>query len=295
MESYLQQVLPPFVALCGQTGAAVTLYDGEGNVLAHCGGGADLCRYMHQNEALAEECNTCDQNARKRLASGCDLFAYVCHAGLSEVAVAIRGEKEALDGYIIMGKFLTAEALEETKSSYRTLLSRNAIAPSALLSSYRALPGLKLGQVKGAHAFLLELAQTLREEGTMRGFRNQDILKIMQLVRACEGERVTCAGLYERLGVSRHTLEEIVAGCCGERPAVFLRQQTLIRAEDLLMNTCLAVDKIAEKLGYDLSSFIDLFRRLYGETPGKFRRFGVDRRTRFECALPARTGFRIPI
>lgn len=295
MENYLERVVPRFVELCGETGAAVTLCDEFGNVIAHCGGGADACRHMRQNEKLRKRCRICDENARKRLAAGCDLFEYVCHAGLSEVAAAIRGKNGDLDGYIIMGKYLTGKAVEETKSAYRTLLSRTDLDLSALPSAFRTLPGLRSGQLKKALLLLEETAKSFEAEGILKGFRDPDVLQIMQLAGTSKREKITCKKLYNLLGISRHPLENIIERCCGEKLSAFLKQRTLIRAEDLLMNTRLGVDKIAETLGYDLPGFTDFFRRLYGDTPGNFRKFGVDRKVRLESALAARTRHRIPI
>ena len=295
MENYLHQIEPLFLELCRETGAAATLCDAPGNIIAHCGGGADACRHMRRNGTLLEACNDCDKAARRRLAEGCDLFGYVCHAGLLEVAAAIRGKDGTLEGYIIMGKFLAVNAVEATKKTYRKLLSRTDLDHSALRASFRALPILKTGELKDAIRLLAEIARKFAAEGLMKGFCDPDMQRIIQLVGMSEKEKVTCEALYGTLAMSRRPLGRKVERCCGEKLDAFLDQRTMIRAEDLLMNTSFSVDTIAEQLGYDLSSFINFFKRLYGDTPGNFRKFGQGRTVRFESALAARSRFLIPI
>ena len=245
-----------------------------------------------------------------RLAAGCRRLVYLCHAGISEVAIPIRRRNGDLAGYLIMGKCLCVDSVEECKEVFRKLYSRSDLDRSDL-ASFRDLPWLGTKSLKTAICSLERIARNIERAGIMEGFRDAFMLQIIRMVeinkvgmcktgaREDEAEKdmrkkVTCERIYGVLPFSRDTLEKKVMECCGEKLSDFLDQRIMIRAEDLLLNTCRRVDEIAGSLGYDPAGFNEFFKQHYGDNPGNFRKTGVDRETRFENALAARTRFDIP-
>lgn len=270
-KSYLQVIMAALEWFYRETGIAVTVFDREGEPIAHFGGGVDICRYIRLK--LCRKCRDCDKDALALLLNGHDCCEYLCHAGLSEAAALVRSEDGDFDGYIIIGKYLSEETLEASKRLLQAL-SDEDVDVSAV---HRAAEGLiPLGEEERKHALccLSAVARRFEEAGCLKGFRDPDIRHAIQMVNR-DGKQATCATLYGEIYATRQSAKTIFVKHCGESPSAFLTQRKMIRAEDLLMNTDASVGEIADSLGYDLCAFTTFFKRQYGDTPGHFRRHGT--------------------
>lgn len=87
-KSFMQIIMTELKRFYRKTHVAITVLDREGNPIAHCGGGIDVCRYIHLK--LNGACRGCDKAALIWLLNGHDRCEYLCHAGLSEAAVLVR-------------------------------------------------------------------------------------------------------------------------------------------------------------------------------------------------------------
>ncbi|WP_428242674.1 helix-turn-helix domain-containing protein [Gynuella sp.] len=72
--------------------------------------------------------------------------------------------------------------------------------------------------------------------------------------------------------LSVRQLHQLFIRHVGMSPGQYIQQQRMLRASQLLTDTRLTVQQIADQCGYqNLSAFSDRFRQLYGQSPSTFR------------------------
>ncbi|MBB6130753.1 helix-turn-helix domain-containing protein [Mucilaginibacter lappiensis] len=74
------------------------------------------------------------------------------------------------------------------------------------------------------------------------------------------------------LCISHRHLTATVKHTTGQHPCYFYDRKILQQAQKMLLETDLPVAEIARILTYDPSNFSKFFKKLYGETPGNFRK-----------------------
>lgn len=284
-KSFMQIIMTELKRFYRKTHVAITVLDREGNPIAHCGGGIDVCRYIHLK--LYRACRGCDKAALIWLLNGHDRCEYLCHAGLSEAAVLVRSGDGDFDGYIIIGKYLTDETLNESKALLERLLDQLGENASAVRKAAKTLPILNADALEKTFRCLFAVAKRFEETGCLKGLRDPDVRCAIQMVEnpmeeenplklyEKEWTRATCVALYQKAHTTRRPAEMNFSEQCGESLSKFLTQRIMIQAEDLLMNTNLSVEAISGYLGYDPCAFTTFFKRQYGDTPGHFRKHGA--------------------
>lgn len=81
--------------------------------------------------------------------------------------------------------------------------------------------------------------------------------------------------LCRDLGISRSQLFRIVKEHSGLSPALYIRQQRLLTAQNLLTTTDLRITEIAERIGMDSpQSFTKVFTQTFGYSPSEYRKQG---------------------
>lgn len=98
------------------------------------------------------------------------------------------------------------------------------------------------------------------------------VLKTQHYLEQCAHGRVTVAEMAAASGLSGRSFLRRFKAATGLAPKHYLQELRIERARDLLIDTELSVAEICYKTGYnDPPSFVRLFTRLSGLTPGAFR------------------------
>lgn len=120
--------------------------------------------------------------------------------------------------------------------------------------------------------------QPLDASGWFAALRDPAIAKALSLMHAEPRTAWTVEGLSREVAQSRATFARRFAALVGEPPVAYLTRYRLCLASQLLAQTALSLDEIAARVGYDnASAFSRAFRRLYGDSPGRFRASGSPR------------------
>ncbi len=99
------------------------------------------------------------------------------------------------------------------------------------------------------------------------------IAKVVQFVQANLDRRFRLSELAASVGVSESRLWRLFREQTGASPGKYLTQQRIQTAGKLLDTTSLSVKQITYAVGFDDEShFIRAFKRIWGLTPGEFRR-----------------------
>jgi transcriptional regulator GlxA family with amidase domain len=98
------------------------------------------------------------------------------------------------------------------------------------------------------------------------------ILKVQHFLEIRSGEDVSVADMARESGLPGRTFQRRFKAATGLAPKQYLQELRIERARDLLIETDRPVSDICFAVGYnDPPSFVRLFSRLSGLTPGAFR------------------------
>ncbi|MGY4496925.1 AraC family transcriptional regulator [Bradyrhizobium sp. GM24.11] len=110
-------------------------------------------------------------------------------------------------------------------------------------------------------------------EPIMGGLPPHALRRAIERLRSDRDTDVSLAALASDVGLSRFHFCRAFKESTGLSPHVWLRQQRLDRAMNILRNTDASVASVAAELGYgSQTAFAAAFRRLTGETPSDWRR-----------------------
>jgi AraC-like DNA-binding protein len=118
-------------------------------------------------------------------------------------------------------------------------------------------------------------ALTPETRSWVAGLRDPEIGAILRLIHGRFAEPWTLEGLARAGNMSRSTLADRFTAYVGVPPMTYLAQWRLQVAARLLMGGSMNVGQAARSVGYQSeSAFNRAFKRLVGETPGRWRRRG---------------------
>ena len=134
------------------------------------------------------------------------------------------------------------------------------------------------GLMKGApivrpSIYVEPMGVVTRQSTDILAFEDRRISAALRYIRdnACRG--ITVDEVVRRVAVPRHDLERGLRKQIGRSPQAEIRRVQLAEIKRLLLQTDKPLKDIAECTGFEYVEYMCvLFKRLVGETPGKFRR-----------------------
>lgn len=157
---------------------------------------------------------------------------------------------------------------EPPLSSVRPDAARTGYIAAELLSKMMAGETVPLGIQRTP-----PLGITTRQSSDTIAIDDPDVATALRYIRehACLG--ATVEHVLEHVDVSRSALERRFRKLFGHSPQAAIRQVQLRRVRDLLVNTDLPLDRIANLTGFKHTEhMVVVFKREVGETPGRYRR-----------------------
>jgi transcriptional regulator GlxA family with amidase domain len=112
--------------------------------------------------------------------------------------------------------------------------------------------------------------------GLLRGLSDAKLATAIRYMHGDPSRSWTMAQLAKRTALSRSTFFERFARTVGVAPMEYLLAWRMALAKDLLRREDLALDEVAERVGYgSASTFSTAFSRHVGQPPGRFARASV--------------------
>lgn len=98
------------------------------------------------------------------------------------------------------------------------------------------------------------------------------MMKIVPFLRGCSGQEVTMKQLTQVAGMEKNKLLEVLSADMNKSPRLLSLQLRLKQAADMVRDTFLTVEEIAERCGYlTTNQFISMFYHYYRQTPNSYR------------------------
>ena len=112
-----------------------------------------------------------------------------------------------------------------------------------------------------------------RRSTEMLAITNLAVVKAVNYIQAHRNELLRIPDIVRHSGISRTLLQRRFQDTLGRTPLEEIHRQKIELTSDLLRNTLLTIDEIAEKCGFsDSTQFTKLFRRKTGLTPSAYRK-----------------------
>lgn len=153
----------------------------------------------------------------------------------------------------------------------------SSVVPNAERIGYEAaelLDRMMAGGKSSPHEVLVEpLGVTTRQSTDVLALDNLNLATALRYIRehACQG--VTVQEVLEAVPVSRTLLERQFRKYLGHSPQAEIQAVQLKRVKQLLSETDLSLKQIARLAGYKHPEYMAVvFKRLFGQTPGSYRR-----------------------
>jgi AraC-like DNA-binding protein len=144
-----------------------------------------------------------------------------------------------------------------------------------LSDSYRRKNALEHGDAFGIHALICLVLREIPESFWPSLPTDPRIRRTLQTLDERFNEEITNPVLAADAGLATTSFLRLFAAQVGEPPQRYLLRRRLDRAANLLTQTDLSMDDIAEQCGFcDRNYFTSRFSRLYGRGPATYRRHG---------------------
>ncbi|MBW7456365.1 helix-turn-helix domain-containing protein [Paenibacillus sepulcri] len=169
------------------------------------------------------------------------------------------------------------EGLKEETLPYHAVFDTDDEIGKLFLSLYKEYSLPRSGSTTYLNTLLLQLIVTIyrlhTETSRTAPGSPARFLQILSYLEQNYAEKITLSHLTERFQWSERHLQRLFKQHTGQSFNYFLQSLRIQKSCEQLRSTQQKISRIAEAVGYkDLNSFMVLFRRMVGETPGAYRR-----------------------
>ena len=240
---------------------------------AHCNA---LCAKIMESETGAALCATL---TRQRIAEAKRTRRPVvnrCHAGFFDALIPIFADGDYM-GSLCIGQFLRRSPDEAEVAAIRKDLAFLEFEPGELENYCRNTRIMNDEEVDG----LVELVQMLGEyicESHMRlrfleSMRSSDPVRTAeQYIQRHYAKHLTVDGIARSVGMSKSYFMHKFTEQNGTSPIAYLNSFRVTQAAGMLTGTKIPISEVAYQCGFQtLSHFNRQFRKVFGESPRRFR------------------------
>lgn len=265
----LKKVLELFYTL---SGIRIVIFDKDyREIISYPTEKCSFCNAVSQNKVLGKCCVRCDINAFEECKKTKEVFIYKCHAGLVEAAMPLK-DKNKIIGYIMFGQITDIKDKSELNKFTCNINNRYNLNCTANGIKYKSKKQI------GAVSNLLEMCTNYILIKEMVASQNTYVTeRAKEYIEKNLSEKIKIADICKYAKVSRTGLYEIFSRDCGIGVSAYIRSRRLVKARELLINTCISVSETADIVGFsDYNYFSRVYKKEYGISPHKTKKIHQD-------------------
>lgn len=129
------------------------------------------------------------------------------------------------------------------------------------------------GEQPSPHRVLIPpLGIVVRQSTEVTATTDAHVAKAVRFIRQHASEEIDVGDVLQHVGISRTALDKRFLAALGHTPHEEIRRVRLKRARELLAESDLKLETIAERCGFRHGEYLGaVFRTEFGQTPGEFR------------------------
>lgn len=217
--------------------------------------GKTACR--HSDLQLLEQCRATKQPC-----------AHVCHAGLIDAAAPILYEDEII-GYVIFGEMKGGTDF----SALKPKLSELGLDLAEMEAYYDEIPLFDPERIQSVSNIMMMLTRYLLLENMLQPRFDDRLQQVVGYINDHLTEELSVQRISRSANISKSVLYQRFHDVFGCTVSEYVNEKRVALACDLLQKTDLSVEVIAQRVGFSGASyFVEVFKRLKGTTPLKFRK-----------------------
>lgn len=262
----MQSLLCDFYNL---TNIKICIYDRSENELCYYPEKlSPFCALLRKDGEMDKRCKDCDRLAFAECKKTYAQFSYTCHAGLLECISPILYDNKII-GYIVLGQTKAKERgdFSEIENRFPKELRDD------LRLLYGQLPNISMDKIRSAMRILDACTGYEYLKSLIQTSENKIDVQLSEYVNEHLTEDLSVQTLCSRFHLSHSEIYAIFKEYFDDTPADYVKKRRLHKACELLKNTALSVNKIAQKCGIpDYNYFSKIFKKSFGVSPRAFRK-----------------------
>ncbi len=213
-------------------------------------------------------CNRSDTKLLEACRRSLDVEMHTCHAGLTDIAVPIIAEGEAV-AFMILGQ------IREDDDFGRALPYIRDIIPGAekMEEYYLELPKITGDRLTSLVNVVRMLVNYVLSENMVIPKRSGFLERAIAFIDANLTDKLDIRSISRGVGISTSALYREFHSHLGCTVSEYINAKRAEHAAGLLLHTDLSVEEISARVGFSSSAYLALnFRKKYGTSPLKYRK-----------------------
>lgn len=227
------------------------------------------CRMVGEDLGRASKCHQQDIDATRTVSDTQDLYSYVCHAGMHEMALPIFCDEETI-GYVIIGQFRDKK---QRRSPFASEWKRR-FGTNDLQIAYEETPAFTADQIEGIRKLFRHAIRYIESEYMVIRKDFDLIHPLIERMRNNPDQDLTMAEAKECIGRSTSAVNRLFKKLTGLPLRQYQIRLKLNKAKHVIQDHPLRpISQIAFDLGFtDPLYFSRIFKKHTGETPSNYRK-----------------------
>ncbi|MBR3967317.1 MAG: PocR ligand-binding domain-containing protein [Clostridia bacterium] len=244
------------------TGVSISVLDTKYNLLANCKKAYDYCSVLQKTERL--HCRECDMKILEKCRNSMKLEKHICFAGLYDAAMPII-KNDTIVCFAIMGRIRSSNSpiVPHLPSDIDDKTTEK------LQKLYNELPFITEEKLMS----LYDLLSFVIFDSAIQIVYDPLTSEIINFIEANLCEKLTINDLCSRFHVSKNSLYKAFNDNLGSTVNMYITEQRLNCAKELLLKTKDPVYMISRNAGIEnYAYFCRLFKEKNGITPTQYRK-----------------------
>ena len=257
------------------TGLQVSAFDTNFNGFLTCPQHhRGYCAAICANPKGKKRCLSSDITAltSKTVKSG-EICIFRCHAGLTEVAMAVKDNYDNSVGYFMLGQVRTEEISERQLDDVIAQLGDIDVNTDMLKELYYQVPLIDENQLISAARLLRVCAVSAWHEKYISIKKDDLSVLIDRYIESNLSSKLSLDHLAKTFLMSKTALCSYAKEHYGISIGEIIKQKRVECAKNMLENTNHPLSTISECVGIsDINYFIKVFKSITGKTPSRYRK-----------------------
>ena len=248
------------------TGVSITPYDADGNpITTACTAMGDYCTFVNLTEEGRYSCGKSNRALIKKCRESKKTERHICASGLCDIAIPLIHRDEII-GFLMIGQIRTNRELPAS-------LIHSSKDRKKIEELYYSIPLFDERMIESVINIGSIMTKYIIFENIIKATPRQSANLIADYIEEHLSERLTVESISQNTHISVSGIYKIMKQRYGKTLGEYILDLRLNRAEMLLKEENMSIEKIAETVGFsDTAYFSRCFKKALGVSPMKYKK-----------------------